>query len=125
MKVEISNGELVDKLTILEIKLSKADPTTEAGKRYHIEKEHDILKPLVSELSIDPKIIESLSLVNSTLWETEDEIRQKEKKQEFDDEFTNLARKVYINNDERYRIKKEINSLTSSDIQEQKLYNNM
>jgi hypothetical protein len=124
MKVEISDGELVDKLTILEIKLSKVSSYA-ADKKYFIKNEHDILKPLVNELGIDEELVQSLRLVNCLLWETEDKIRKKEESQDFDEEFIHLARSVYKNNDRRFQIKKEINALTSSNVQEQKLYGHM
>ncbi len=120
MQIEISNGELLDKLTILEIKLGKiGDP----GKLANIEGEYSLLKPLARELieSVKPQY-ESLLQINAQLWKIEDTIRAFEQNKQFGDEFIQTARKVYLLNDERARIKKEINRLTNSGITEEKSY---
>lgn len=120
MQIEISNGELLDKLTILEIKLGKiGDP----GKLANIEGEYSLLKPLARELieSVKPQY-ESLLQINAQLWKIEDTIRAFEQNKQFGDEFIQTARKVYMLNDERARIKKEINRLTNSGITEEKSY---
>lgn len=124
MLVEVSNGELVDKLTILEIKLAKFHSIKETAKdrKAFIKHEHDLLKPIVELLNIDEKIINELREINSMIWDVEDQLRKKEKAKEFDDEFIILARTVYVSNDTRFQIKDDINKKTSSEVQEQKLY---
>ena len=120
MKIEVSNGEIVDKLTILKI---KKDNITDEEKLVNINKEYDYLYQIIFN---DLKILESdycdLIIVNKKLWNIEDKIRDKEKRQEFDDEFTELARSVYIINDKRSEIKKLINLKTNSNFIEEKSY---
>jgi hypothetical protein len=120
IKVKISIGELVDKITILEIKLKKiGDPDS----LKYIETELFELNSVYTEfydLPID--IFFDLKRVNMKLWEIEDKIRIKESRQEFDDEFIQLARDVYFNNDIRSKIKKDINEFFNSDFQEVKQY---
>jgi|TARA_B110000908_G_scaffold30050_1_gene35572 hypothetical protein len=124
MKVEVSNGELVDKVTILELKLSNI---TDTEKLINIKKEFDELNPLLEELfNKFPPLIQhhylELTNVNSQLWEIEDDIRECELKSQFDDIFIELARSVYITNDRRCEIKKKINILTNSGFIEEKSY---
>ena len=125
MQVEISIGELFDKLTILEIKIDKInDPT----KLENVTKEWNALnKKSMDILSIFAdsvlfKKIDQLKNVNEELWWVEDSIRENEKKQIFDKEFVELARSVYKLNDERSEIKRQINLLTKSNIIEEKSY---
>ncbi len=121
MKVEVSNGELVDKVSILRIKKSKVK---DEKKLANINKEYDELYKTMLELGIDENNENFLKLikVNSALWDIEDKIRRKEAKKEFDEEFIELARMVYINNDERFAIKNSINMNTDSDLKEEKEY---
>ncbi|MAG28209.1 hypothetical protein CMI47_22015 [Candidatus Pacearchaeota archaeon] len=122
MKVEVSNGEVVDKITILKIKLEKIDDPV---KIKNIKKEHDILEPLVESFSPAFSIredIQDLYETNLQLWDIEDSIREKERIQEFDDEFISLARSVYRMNDKRAKIKKDINEKTFSHLIEEKSY---
>lgn len=120
IKVKISIGELIDKITILEIKLKKiSDPDS----LKYIETELYELNSVYNEfydLPID--IFFDLKRVNMKLWEIEDKIRIKESRQEFDDEFIQLARDIYFNNDIRSKIKKDINEFFQSDFQEVKQY---
>ena len=124
MKVEVSTGELVDKLSILEIKLLNIK---DKSKIKNIYKELEALNPyfqdLVDEYGIKLKnLYTKISNINKALWDIEDAIRDKEKAEEFDGEFVELARSVYIVNDQRAAVKKEINLLTKSELVEEKSY---
>ena len=118
----ISIGELIDKITILEIKQIYMTGI----KLKNINKEMKLLKNILQDknLEINIDLIKNLKKINKTLWEIEDNIRIKESKQEFDEEFIKLARSVYIENDERASIKKEINQKYNSDLVEEKSYKN-
>jgi len=121
MKVEISNGELVDKVTILQIKSEKIfDP----NKLRNIRHEFILLYNSMLSLGIDENSEEFIKLkeVNLKLWEIEEQIREKEQKSEFGNEFIALARSVYINNDIRAQIKRKINETTHSELIEEKEY---
>ena len=118
--IPISIGELFDKYSILLIKLEKI---TNTEKLIYINKELDYLKPFINKYNIDNNLFTNLFTVNKKLWEIEDRIRQKEHNKKFDDEFIELARSVYITNDIRADIKKQINILLNSDIMEIKNYN--
>jgi hypothetical protein len=111
MKVEISNGELVDKYTILLIKKEKIK---EENKNKNIIKEIEELEPLVVSLDLPLTLIEELYNTNKKLWTIEDDIRAKEDKNEFDEEFIELARSVYKTNGIRFKYKTEINRITAS-----------
>jgi len=124
MKVEISIGELLDKISILEIKLLNIK---DKEKSKNVYKELETLNPyfqdLLDEYGIEIKnLYIKLSNINKTLWNIEDDIREKEKVEEFDEEFVELARSVYITNDQRAEVKKEINLLTKSELVEEKSY---
>ena len=118
--VPISIGELVDKLTILEIKKDKLD----SQKVKNVANEFKILSSILkkSKINFDNKLTNKLKEINKKLWEIEDLIRLKEKDNIFDDEFISLARSVYKSNDERSKIKKEINLIYKSFIIEEKSY---
>jgi len=121
-KVEVSNGELIDKYTILLIKNIKIK---DEEKLKNVNNELNILRKYVNELNdkYDLQIlINKLEEINSNLWNIEDAIRKKEKNKEFDNDFIELARSVYYTNDERANIKLEINNLTKSEIVEVKSY---
>jgi len=122
VKVEISNGDLVDKFVILEIKLKRIKGLETLEK---VKKEHSILEPLVESLKIKESLVVDLKFINSIMWDVEDRIREKERIREFDEGFIELARSVYRNNDKRFRIKRQINQETSSSIEEQKSYKNI
>jgi len=122
--IAVSFGELVDKLTILEIKKSKIKNLDKLEK---IETELKILKEKASLLEnenkkIYNKLFDELTEVNTKLWDIEDNIRKFELKKDFNDEFIELARSVYFLNDERFKIKSKINELFNSKIQEVKEY---
>tara|TARA_B100001939_G_scaffold347799_1_gene370671 strand:+ start:1623 stop:2009 length:387 start_codon:yes stop_codon:yes gene_type:complete len=121
IKVPISFGELVDKITILRIKQNKID---DKEKRKFIEDELQVLVRYFSSYSSVDIVREFTELenVNKKLWDIEDKLRVKESKKEFDKEFVELARSVYFTNDKRAEIKKKINELTGSDIIEVKSY---
>ena len=125
MKVEVSDGEILDKMSILEIKLDKIE---NVQKLVNIQKEYDTLKETIGEPTWYEHVFRKygfywqLKEINETLWEIEDEIRLKEKRQEFDDIFVKLARQVYQTNDKRAEIKKEINIHTGSNLLEEKSY---
>lgn len=122
IQTPISIGELVDKLTILEIKSSRI---TEENKLLNINKELNLLKNICSKNNIDTnnELVFELKKINESLWDIEDKIRDKERSKEFDKEFIELARAVYITNDKRAEIKKQINIKTGSAFIEEKSYN--
>jgi CRISPR/Cas system endoribonuclease Cas6 (RAMP superfamily) len=124
MLIEISNGELLDKITILEIKLTKIK---DKEKLYNIQKEFDTLSPLAHKLfkSNDGQLQNhylELAKINGELWDIEDRIRDCEREKRFDKEFVELARSVYMTNDKRSEVKKIINISTSSGLVEEKSY---
>tara|TARA_X000001036_G_C20143273_1_gene588241 strand:- start:128 stop:511 length:384 start_codon:yes stop_codon:yes gene_type:complete len=124
MKVEVSNGELLDKLTILELKLSNIN---DQKKIINIKKEHNELSPLAKKLfdqygSDLNHLYNSLSDINNQLWKIEDDIRECERNKNFEKEFISLARAVYFTNDKRSDVKKSINLLTGSGFVEEKSY---
>tara|TARA_Y100001968_G_scaffold198534_1_gene182120 strand:+ start:228 stop:635 length:408 start_codon:yes stop_codon:yes gene_type:complete len=118
----VSLGELIDKITILEIKQIHMTGI----KLTNIDKELKLLKYILQNknLEIDIDLINNLKEVNKNLWEIEDNIRIKERNQEFDKEFIHLARSVYKKNDKRASIKKEINQKYNSELVEEKSYIN-
>ena len=124
MKIEISNGELLDKISILELKILKIE---DKKKLINVHKEFDTLNPLVVKLfenhdgQLQNHYLE-LAKINGELWDIEDWIRDCEREKRFDKEFVELARSVYITNDKRCEVKKLINILTSSGLVEEKSY---
>lgn len=124
VEVEVSLGELLDKLTILSIKKERISDTE---KLVHINKEYDILEDKSKEYlksDVIRDLFNELVEVNSKLWVIEDELRDLEHGKRFDDDFIQKARLVYITNDHRFKIKNEINRLGNSGVQEQKSYKN-
>jgi hypothetical protein len=121
MEIEISIGEIVDKLSILRIKKNNI---TDPEKLVNVNKEYDYLYYKVfQELKIETSDFYELMMVNEMLWNVEDSIRVKEKNKEFDSDFIEMARSVYITNDQRAEIKKKINLKYSSNFVEEKSYN--
>ena len=121
--VEVSIGELLDKISILEIKQEKIkDP----GKLRFISNEHSILKKQLDDnVKSDDKIndlFQSLKDINARLWVIEDDKRQCEKVKDFGEKFIKLSRDVHFLNDDRAKIKLEINNYTGSAIKEIKEY---
>jgi hypothetical protein len=122
IKIPVSIGELVDKLTILEIKLSNV---SSQDKKVNLENEFNELKSVFENNIPSEKIqkyYQELLVINKKLWKIEDDIRILEKQKLFNEEFIELARSVYVTNDERFEIKNTINSLMGSNIKEEKLY---
>jgi len=123
VQTEISIGEFFDKLTILEIKKARINS---AEKLVNINHELNVLNELLAEQLFTRESIETevkaLREVNEALWEIEDDIRDKEAKKEFDERFIELARAVYITNDKRSDIKRDINLKLGSDFVEEKSY---
>ena len=121
--VEVSVGELLDKISILEIKQEKIKDTE---KLNFINEEHSILKDQLNDnVKIDMKLtelFESLKQINAKLWVIEDDKRQCEKEKDFTDNFIKLSRDVHFLNDDRAKIKLEINIHTGSKIKEIKEY---
>ena len=124
MKIEISIGELLDKISILELKLLRIQ---NEKKLFNVKKEFETLNPLVQELfekydgQLQNHYLE-LAKINGQLWDIEDWIRDCEREKRFDKEFVELARSVYITNDKRCEVKKLINLMTSSGLVEEKSY---
>ena len=124
MKVEVSNGELLDKLSILELKLKNIKDNK---KLINIKNEHGGLSPLCNNLFDNygnelRSLYANLSEINAELWKIEDDIRECERNKDFGDEFVRLARAVYFTNDKRSDVKKSINLLTESGFVEEKSY---
>jgi len=127
MRIEVSNGELLDKFCILQIKKDKI----KGHKLDNVLKEWKYLKKKVDSLrgELDIKILDEifllmaeLVLMNARLWDIEDELRKCEKNEDFGERFVALARQVYITNDKRSNIKKQINLITESKFVEEKSY---
>ncbi len=122
IKADISIGELVDKITILEIKSIKIK---NKDKLKNVKFELKILNQILNKLDLTEDVLmakKELYKINLEMWEIEDKIRIFEKENKFDDEFIELARKVYKTNDNRSRVKKKLNLLLSSDLIEEKDY---
>ena len=122
MKVEISNGELLDKFSILEIKMGNI---TDPAKLTNIENEYKELTSDCTDLLRDSTIsylYAELKSINQKLWVVEDDIRECERRKDFGPQFISLAREVYFTNDERARVKKEINLASGSSLVEEKSY---
>ena len=122
-QVPISWGELFDKITILQIKLENL---TSKNALENVEQELIKLQSILTQNG--PKTMKTIQLegelrqTNQQLWDIEDKIRDKERTNSFDDEFIQLARSVYIKNDERSRIKRKINDMLGSELVEEKSY---
>ncbi|MEZ4317355.1 MAG: DUF6165 family protein [Myxococcota bacterium] len=122
MRIDVPDGEVVDRITILELKVRFLGPE----KRVHAEREltglqaawHDQLGVPLDTLAALPRLRE----VNAALWSVEDELRELERRAAFDDRFVALARSVYVLNDERARLKAAISEATGSRLREQKSY---
>ena len=123
IKIQISPGELIDKFTILDIKLNRIKAKE---KTQNIRKEHKILKRQIEKNLPKSKrlsaLISKLKIINKTLWDIEDQIRVCERKQDFEKKFIKLARSVCQKNDLRSSYKREINTLLGSEIIEEKSY---
>jgi hypothetical protein len=120
MKIEVSIGEIVDKLSILKI---KTEFIKDDEKLKNVKKEYDYLYDIVfNEMKIEQSDFSEMVSINKKLWDIEDDIRDKERAKEFDDEFIRLARAVYVTNDKRADVKKVINIKYGSLFVEEKSY---
>jgi len=123
LKVDVSFGELLDKITILQI---KSERISDAAKLQNVHHELELLQSIwekSDEVKIDIKFeIYELKAINEKLWDIEDGIRDKELKKEFDKEFIELARAVYVTNDKRADFKRKINVKLNSELVEEKSY---
>ena len=118
--IPVSVGELIDKITILKIKLNQIK---DKNKLVNVQHEHDALTSLNEYVTIQKDVLEhqhQLMEVNLRLWFLEEDIRHYEKTNFFESAFIDVARKIYKTNDERSRIKKEINILCNSELVEEK-----
>ena len=122
-QISISWGELFDKITILQIKLENLH-TKNALK--NVKLEHDQLCKIYDSNFLEnenaSRLMHDLKKINQKLWDIEDKIRDKERSKNFDEDFIELARKVYFTNDERSRIKRNINEIFGSELIEEKSY---
>ena len=123
IEVPVSPGEVLDKITILEI---KSERISDAGKLANVKRELELLQAAwrssVEEDETVQRIHDNLKTINEALWEIEDDIRDKERAREFDEVFIKLARSVYVTNDQRANAKKELNIYLGSEIVEEKSY---
>jgi prefoldin subunit 5 len=123
IQVPVSPGEVLDKITILEI---KSERISDAGKLANVKRELELLQAAwqnsVDEDETVRRIHDQLKTINEALWEIEDDIRDKERAREFDEVFIELARSVYVTNDQRANAKKELNVYLGSEIVEEKSY---
>ena len=122
-KIPISWGELLDKITILEI---KSENLVSKSALQNVENEQQQLNTILLKYALDKKnigmLFAELKKINKKLWDIEDSIREKERKKSFDEAFIQLARSVYIINDQRSRVKRNINDALGSDLIEEKSY---
>lgn len=123
IEVPVSPGEVLDKITILEI---KSERISDPGKLANVQRELKLLgaswRRSVVEDETVRRIHAELKTINEALWEIEDDIRDKERAREFDQVFIDLARSVYVTNDQRANAKKELNIYLGSEIVEEKSY---
>jgi len=121
--VEVSWGELIDKITILEIKQQRlTSPDAVDNVRSELAALIRVVHELRPAASALDGLKQQLRTINETLWDIEDQIRAKEAAKSFDQRFIELARSIYFNNDERARIKRQINELMKSSLVEEKQY---
>lgn len=122
IQTPVSVGELIDKLSILQVKRNKID---DENKLKYVNNEFEILYNLSAEYLNNMEIenlYHELVEVNSSLWDVEDKLREYEKIQFFENHFVLLARQVYITNDKRFELKNKINEISNSELREQKSY---
>jgi hypothetical protein len=123
IRIDVAPGEVIDKLTILEIKRERIEDET---KRRNVVHEFEVLtRDLAAAVEETPELGElraQLKAINETLWQIEDDIRECERRKDFGNAFTELARAVYHTNDKRAAVKRQINELLKSDILEEKSY---
>jgi len=120
MKLEVSNGEIADKLTIIEIKLSKISDPLKLG---NLRNEYEVVDQAMSTImEKSHPLYRQLYEINNRLWAIEDHIRDLERVKDFGDDFVQTARSVYFINDERSDVKRKINEITGSKLFEEKSY---
>lgn len=120
MQIEVSNGEIVDKLTIIEIKLKHIE---NPDKRKNLQMEYEVLDNAVAKIiEKNHALYQELLKINQELWDIEDLIRDLERSKDFGDQFIQTARAVYFINDRRSEVKRKINDLTGSNLIEEKSY---
>jgi len=123
LRISVSHGELIDKITILQIKVERI---SNPDKLKNVRRELSVLAQVWAEhVALSPRLdalVAELKTVNETLWEVEDLLRHKESAGNFDNDFIELARKVYFTNDKRASLKRQINELLGSDLVEEKDY---
>ncbi|HHB51903.1 MAG TPA: hypothetical protein ENK75_02480 [Saprospiraceae bacterium] len=120
MKIEVSNGEIADKLSIIEIKLKHIQDTK---KQKNLQKEYLVLDEAVSKIiDKEHELYKELLAINQELWNIEDTIRDLERDKDFGEKFIETARAVYFTNDKRSDVKRRINELTGSNLIEEKSY---
>jgi hypothetical protein len=121
--VPVSPGEVLDKITILEI---KSERMQDEAKLVNVRRELELLKETWKKAVVEDKRVrqlhDQLKEINGALWDIEDAIRDEERKQRFEERFIELARNVYFTNDRRSRVKKELNLHLGSQIVEEKSY---
>jgi len=123
IQVPVSPGEVLDKITILEIKSERMDdPVKVANVRRELQLLLDTWRQSVEDDETIRRIHAELKSINESLWQIEDDIRDKELAREFDERFIELARSVYVTNDQRANAKKELNIYLGSEIIEEKSY---
>ena len=122
LKIPVSEGELVDKITILKIKLKFANGQTKVNVKHEYDLLVDELRS--SSIIVDDDLMSDLQSTNQMLWDLEDKIRVKEFNNDFKEEFIEIARSIYKFNDRRAEIKKKINEKYNSIIFEEKIYKN-
>ena len=123
IKVPVSPGEVLDKITILEIKSERmSDPEKVTNVRVELVLLQETWKEFIRDDEVIRGLHAQLKEVNEALWEIEDDIRDKERAKEFDERFIELARAVYVTNDRRSKVKKELNLHLGSEIVEEKSY---
>ena len=121
--IQVSWGELVDRITILEIKWERlTNEQSRENVRREIERLQPVIQPLLKRVDALGDLKTRLRTINERLWDIENQIRRKEKLSSFDDEFVALARSVYTRNDERSAIKKAINDQLGCVLGEEKYY---
>ena len=121
--VPVSPGEVLDKITILEIKSERmGDPEKVTNVRVELALLQETWKEFIRDDEVISDLRAQLKKINQDLWEIEDDIREKERAREFDKRFIELARSVYVTNDRRSRVKKDLNLHLGSEIVEEKSY---
>jgi hypothetical protein len=120
MKIEVSNGEIIDKLSIIQIKMERIK---DEAKLINLKREFDVLHEASSDI-LDTKdlLYKELYNINCELWDIEDKIRELERRKDFGTDFIETARSVYFKNDKRAEIKRQINLKTASGLFEEKSY---